>query len=744
MRDQDKRQQNKEDLDEIRALIDDADGTDYSLESILAEFGSKKPKVAPIHSLPISKKQETLQEKAASGKPSSQTREAEQNGKAVAFSGEEGLKKEPEEGPPDLDPGPLSGAVGEEDTQQGSEEDGAEILTFPERESILSALLHKLGHRADDYAEQMFSQEEMLSSQETRRAEELIPGTDWEEEDVRYVRPRRREDPTPEDLPPQELARRYGQGLAGLRLRAMGVFFAALAGLALMLAPQVGLSFPQPLDEYPVQVWALTGLLGFGMLLGIDVLAGGLGRMFRLRLGMDSLTALACIATLCDGAMLAINQNRERMLPYSVVALFGLFCQMHGAYHKRCGLRLSCRTAAASKEPYLVTLDEGKWSGRDTYVKWAGIPQGFGSQIQMDDGAQRVYRRYCPILLVGCVCLSLLASQGAERAEHLVWCFSATLTATAAFGGGLVYGRAFHKLERRLAQSGGALAGWPGIARSRRGSRVLLTDLDLFPLGYVEFNGIKVFGEVPLERVVSYTATLIRDSGSGLNALFHGLLRAQGAVYRRAEDLACYEVGGLSASIRGAQVLVGSAAFMNLMEIPLPEGLNVKQAVFCAVDGELAGIFALHYVLPDTVFPSVEALLREKVGPVLATRDFNLIPAMLQQRFKLAADRMDFPPIERRRELSEENQSHSETLTAVLCREGLAPFADVVVGAKRLRSTVRVGSVICCIGATLGLLLSAYLTAVAAFYSLSPENLLLFMAAWLAPVWFLTDLPHRY
>jgi len=129
---------------------------------------------------------------------------------------------------------------------------------------------------------------------------------------------------------------------------------------------------------------------------------------------------------------------------------------------------------------------------------------------------------------------------------------------------------------------------------------------------------------------------------------------------------------------------------------------------------------------------------------VLATRDFNLIPAMLQQRFKLAADRMDFPPIERRRELSEENQSHSETLTAVLCREGLAPFADVVVGAKRLRSTVRVGSVICCIGATLGLLLSAYLTAVAAFYSLSPENLLLFMAAWLAPVWFLTDLPHRY
>ena len=34
---------------------------------------------------------------------------------------------------------------------------------------------------------------------------------------------------------------------------------------------------------------------------------------------------------------------------------------------------------------------------------------------------------------------------------------------------------------------------------------------------------------------------------------------------------------------------------MNLMEVPLPQGLNVKNAVFCAIDGELAGIFALNY-----------------------------------------------------------------------------------------------------------------------------------------------------
>ena len=407
-------------------------------------------------------------------------------------------------------------------------------------------------------------------------------------------------------------------------------------------------------------------------------------------------------------------------------------------------LRLSCRTAAAAAEPYLVTLDEGKWNGKDTYAKWSGTPAGFGSQIQMDDGAQRIYRVFCPVLLLACIVFSLLASFGIGEGEHLMWCLSATFTAAAGFGGALAYGRSFHKVARRVSQSGGALAGWPGAAGSRRGNRVLITDLDLFPPGFVELNGIKVFGDWSIEKVVGCAATLIRDSGSGLTKLFHDLLRAQGAIFRRADDLCCYEGGGLSANIRGEQVLVGSAAFMNLMEVRLPQGLHVKNAVFCAIDGELAGIFALNYTLPDVVFPALDSLMREKVGPVLATRDFNLIPAMLHQRFKLAADKMDFPPVERRRELSDPDQPHSETITAVLCREGLLPYADAVVGAKRLRWCARFGAVLTCVGSALGLLLAYYLTAVDAYGSLSPLNLLIFLLFWVAPVWFLTSWVPRY
>lgn len=134
----------------------------------------------------------------------------------------------------------------------------------------------------------------------------------------------------------------------------------------------------------------------------------------------------------------------------------------------------------------------------------------------------------------------------------------------------------------------------------------------------------------------------------------------------------------------------------------------------------------------------------EKVEPVLATRDFNLIPAMLQQRFKLAADRMAFPGVERRRELSDPDQEHDGVLTALLCREGLLPFAEAIAAAKRLRWAAQLGGVLCCAASTLGLALAAYLTSAAAYSSLSPLNLLVYMLTWLAPVWLLSGWVHRF
>ena len=717
-------------------------GDEFSLESILAEFGGgqkkKKPDEEDTIPFPVVPK---------SQRPSSPSKKP---GRVLTFpdGGQEQAQKEPKaaatrQPPVEKAPPPKQEPPPRKPSKAPPAEDN--VLDFPEEaagpeESPLTQGINRLLKKADDYAEHMFEEEGMEDDTAVRRAEEFIPGTDEEEEPSprRRERKPRKEPPPAPDLPPADLAKRYGKGLKGMRLRATLVLLLFLPALYLTLEV-----FPHPQALTPeLRVLALAGVQVLAMLLGLDVLFRGLFGLLRLEFGMDTLLLFASAATLADALTMFKLDPREGQMPYCAAIVLGISLLLRGTYRKRRGLRLACKTAAAASHPYLVTLDEGKWNGRDTYAKWSGDPVGFGRQMQASDGAQRIFRRICPLLFIASMLLSIVASIGRGAPERLLWCLSATLTASASLSGALCFGQPWLTLCQRLSKSGAAIAGWDGVTATG-GSGILVTDSDLFPPGCVSLNGIKIFGDFPAEKVVADTATLIRESGCGLDKPFHDLLRAQGAIYRRVSNFFCYE-GGLSGVIRNEQVLVGSADFMRLMEIALPPGLHVKNAVFCAIDGELAGIFALNYTLHGTVDPALTSLIRNRVSPVMATRDFNLTPAMLRQRFKLPVDRMEYPAAERRVELSDEDQLHSDILTAVLCREGIGPYSEAVVGAARLRRAVRTSAVLASLGAVVGLILAFYLTFVGAYASLSASNLLVFLIMWLVPTPLISGMVNKY
>lgn len=718
-------------------------GDEFSLESILAEFGGgqKKKKVEedtiPFPVIPHSQRN---------------TSNVKKPGRVLTFpeGGQESARAKAAQPPVEQEPPPKKEPPKKKETppkqeapRQKEPPPADNVLDFPDEaseESPLTQGINRLLKKADDYAEHMFEAEGMEDDTAVRRAEEFIPGTDEEEEPSprrRERRPRKEPPPAP-DLPPADLAKRYGKGLKSLKLRSTLVFLLFLPALYLTLD-----AFPHPAMLTPqLRVLILAAVQGLAMLIGLDALFRGLFGLLRLDAGMDTVLVFASAATLADALTMDLLDPREGQMPYCAAIVLGISLLLRGTYRKRRGLRLACKTAVAASNPYLVTLDEGKWNGRDTYVKWSGEPIGFGRQIQASDGAQRIFRRITPLLLIASLLLSVVASIGRGAPEQLLWCLSATLTSSASLSGALCFGLPWLSLCQRLSKSGAAIAGWDGVTATG-GSGIVVNDTDLFPPGCVALNGIKIFGDFPAEKVVADTATLIRESGCGLDKIFHDLLRAQGAIYRRVSNFFCYE-GGLSGVIRNEQVLVGSADFMRLMEVALPPGLRVKNAVFCAIDGELAGIFALNYTLHGTVDPALTSLIRNRITPVMATRDFNLIPAMLRQRFKLPVDRMEYPAAERRMELSDEDQAHSDILTAVLCREGIGPYSEAVVGAARLRRAVRTSAVLASLGAVVGLILAFYLTFVGAYASLSAHNLLVFLIMWLVPTPLISGMVNKY
>lgn len=610
----------------------------------------------------------------------------------------------------------------------------------------LAARIATLRRRADHYADHMYDQAE--PDEETLLAEKYIPGVDLEnppeEEPPRRVM--RRPAKMPPDTPAADLAVRYRKGLKGRGRRVAFAFVLSL--IAVILSPDLSgglpfrLPFALPDDLFSLQCLALAGVLAAVGALCFDILWEGLRSLALLRPGAESLMLLAWGFTIADALTAGRLEARSGCLPCAAVTAFGLTFHLWGMQAARKGSRLTAKAASQASSPYVVTLDENKWSGRPAYTKWSGSTVGFGSQLQMPDGGAQAYRVAGPLLLILCLLCAVMASVGQTVPGRFVWSASTIFSAASSWSALLAYGLPYKKLAVRLNRVGAALAGWVGVKRCRPGG-IITTDIDLFPPGTVKVAQVKVFGGTATEKAVAYTATLLRVLNCGLTRPFHDLLRTQGAFYREVSGVRPHE-GGVSGIIRNQEVLVGTASFMHLMKIPMPQGLNVKNAVFCSIGGQLSGMFLMEYRMSGEVNPALSALMRADVTPILATRDFNLIPALLGQKFRLPVSRMEFPPVERRLELSRADQEHDEIPIALLCREGLTAFSDAVVGARRLRSAARLSIAFALIGSAIGVALTFYLTAVGAYTTLTPPVFLLFMALWLVPELFIANWVNQF
>ena len=679
---------------------------EYSVDEILAEYGTGRSKGAKVVDFPDRKG------KGAQSVPEEPTRRF-----PTVLEGKKPAKKPAEDKP----------------------------IAKIEPEGVgrrLGARFHTLMRKADHYADHMYDQAE--PDEETRRAEKYTPGVD-KEKAPREARPHRRgklrlvrQRELPPDTSPGRLAAQYAKGLRGqgvrVRLALLLGLIAAVCSLELPFVPWVLLEETAAgfgLTLYQCRAVLLSALLALTGLVCYEIPAAGVKQFFSLKPQAESILLFAWVFTLLDGFTAGLAQAREVCPPCSAVTALGLAFALRGVHGRRRGDRLAAKAAGQVRSPYVVARDARRWSNKPTYTKASGSNVGFGSRLQMEDGGQRAYRVAAPLLLLGCLLCALLASVGQEAPERFLWAASACFTASGAWPALLAFGMPYRKLSQRLSQAGAALAGWEGAALCGQGG-VIVTDADLFPTGSVTVVQVKVFGNAFTEKVVGYTASMLRVMDCGLTRTFHDLLRTQGALYRDVAGLEWHE-GGASGVIRGREVLVGTAAYMHLMDVALPPGHNIKNAVFCAIDGQLAGMFLLKYAMSDTVNPSLSALMNAGLFPVLATRDPNLIPALLEQKFKLPVDKLEFPPVDRRLELSGMEQEEDGEPVALLSREGLSVYCDALVGGRRLRQAVRWGLAFALAGSVVGLCLTFYLTSIGAYASLTAVNFLVFMAAWLVP-----------
>ena len=547
----------------------------------------------------------------------------------------------------------------------------------------------------------------------------------------------------PPDAPPAQLSLEYGVGLKALKNKTIGAAVLAVVLLVLAFLDTGILSFLTDLVPEDILLYASLGGFVVCCALAWDVLKDGLVQLTNFTPGSSTLALFAAAFTLADGVTMVLTPLRESAVPFFAPCALVLLFQLIGQYCDRASKFQACRTASSVARPYVVTQDPDVLAGKTGFRKWLGLPKGFGSQIRTTSQADERFQKLTPVLMTACVCLALLTTVAHHQPKLVLWSLSALFTASATLGASLTLSFPLQILGSKLATLGVALAGWPGIAAAKGCRAALLTDNDLYPPGTVTLANSKPLSNLPMDRVVAYTASAIRASGSGLSYLFDKLLRSEGAKYLPIEKILLQD-NGLIAQTQGQQILVGNSDFMSKQGIALPTGIKYKNTVFCAVDRELIGMFGVRYALHTTIVPSLQSLLGHRIAPVLVTRDFNINPKRMRFSDRLNKDSLTYPDLQRRVTLSGPNQAHGQTIVAVLCREGMAPFTLALIAAKRVRRAAGLSSFFVRLSACVGVILTATLSSAGALGAMSAWHMALFLLLWFVPVLLLSLWTEQY
>ena len=696
-----------------RSMDEDAE---FTLESILAEYGSGTP-AAPE---PEEKEPEPPAEKKPPAKVVPLPKKAEAAKKTVDETADEtaripvipfpGAKKAEE--PIEAEPEEKTDAETEEEPPQDDEPKSMSL-----QDILTQTVQEALSEREDTIIEEEPPRRGLFSRRKMRDTEQLYDDAEKEEDEEEAF-----EEPEPElpEPPLTETLSDYRAQLSGATKarRGAGIFTLLLCVMAVLehfsILPEAYTADPM------IRALPLLAVEAIVCAIGWRIFAGALRSLKQGKVTSGFLTMLLCLVTLLDTALYAFLPARAALsLPLPVLGAMSVYCALLGESLRLHGMYDTFRIAAIGNAPYIVTVTAGGAAKR------VGLPGGFSNSARANAPYSRWQSVLLPVFLAAAVVFGVLSTLETKQNALLAWNLSVMLASANLLAFPRVCALPLKRIAARLANSGSAVAGFSGADAIRRSNCVILTDGDLFPPGTVTLGGLKVFGEES-GKVISYAATMAHASESGLSRLFDNLLASDGGFREQVEDVDFYEEGGVGGRIHGETVLFGTAGFMRKRGVNLPRNLGLKTGVFLSVDGTLIAVFAVKYMPAENVDWALHALHHSRITPVLAVRDGNITPALLKRKFGTDA-RAVYPKLSTRLALSERGGGRPY---ALLMREGLMPYAEVVLGSKRLCASAKRCTVLAFLAATASTLLAFYLTFVGAYSVLTPFSLLIYVLLW--------------
>lgn len=465
------------------------------------------------------------------------------------------------------------------------------------------------------------------------------------------------------------------------------------------------------------------------MLLTVDIISRGIGRLFKLHPNVESAIAFSSFATLAHVISVMAAPHWRGWLPYSCISVITLFFALYGKWLNSKALRRICRTVRSAKLPEQVHVEDN--DGEINIVRRTSEDtHSFISHIDDKDASRTFWTYLSPVVIIASVVFAAIASFGTKTPQHFFWVLSGVSCVSTPFFAMFSFALPFSITEKNLSSIGSAISGWYSASNLSKRSNFVITDRDIFPKGTVTLHGLKVLGDYSLEQTVSYAASVIAETQSGLCDVFSDLLKSRYGQTTEVRSLRYHESGGVEAEIGEDKVLLGGAGFMLRSSVHLNSGTNTRNALFIAINGSPAGVFNINYKANSEIERALHTLIRKRIFVILAVRDFNLTPTMIEETFNLKKGYLDYPEIEQRLALSDEDKYIRNDALAVITRSGIQPVAATLLAAKKLRRATIRNICLTTAASVIGMLLMFYLMFMQKPILVTPHTVFVYMMLW--------------
>lgn len=480
----------------------------------------------------------------------------------------------------------------------------------------------------------------------------------------------------------------------------------------------------------------LTGLQIAGMLVAVSVIADGLRAAVKRKWRSETLVTLAALVNILYTMQIIAAPQTGGYLPYQMVILPMLFFVCLSRRLRFGALMHEARALSVRSGRYaeIRGLSEDDGTLRNVFKQDAApLEKNFLNRLLLSDRGELFFRRYTPFAAVLTAVLAAVASLGRSVQVPFLWCWAALLSVSVPFGVLTAYVAPLERVAERLSKSATTLAGPAGVERLRSVSGAILQERDIFPTKMISMSNVRVFSGFTPEKVNLSVLSVLKASGCGLYHCMSASLPHTPVNMPQMEKFEYFESGGMGAYVNGDRVLIGSMSFIMRSGIRIPEGIATRTGIYVGINMQFAGVYPVKYEVQPAARRAMNYLLRRRITPVLAVRDFNISPSLVEKRFQLGTDAVAYPDLAERIRLASLKDANHEEPCAVTAMDTLPNYVDAVSAGKRVHTACSVSILTGLLGSAVGIMLVFFLLLTRTPSAVTPFNILYYLLLWYLP-----------